>query len=47
MIDGKKLIESLKYSSIYNKPCPEWVYRTIEAFDKEKENIDECVRTNE
>ena len=25
------LIRRLKYSSIYNTPCPEWVYKMIAA----------------
>lgn len=31
MIDKDELIEIIKYSSKWNKPCPEWVCRLIEA----------------
>ena len=26
----QELIKRIKYSSIYNTPCPNWVYRLIE-----------------
>ena len=36
MIDKYKLIERIRYSSKYNAPCPEWVYKAIEKMpDKE------------
>ena len=27
--EKEKLIRQIKYASIYNVPCPEWVYRLI------------------
>lgn len=30
-INKFKLIEELKYSSVYNAPVPEWVYKKIAA----------------
>ena len=31
MIDKDELIEIIKYSSKWNKPCPKWVYKAIKA----------------
>ena len=36
MIDKYKLIERIRYSSIYNAPCPEWVYKVIEKMPDEE-----------
>lgn len=33
MIDKDKLLADLRYSSQYNAPCPEWVYRKIKAME--------------
>ena len=30
-LKNRSLIEKIRYSSKYNEPCPEWVYRLIEA----------------
>jgi len=31
MVHKTELIERIKYASKYNKPCPAWVYKLIEA----------------
>lgn len=37
LINKDRLISMLKYSSVYNTPCPEWVYSVIEHTDEEEE----------
>lgn len=32
LIDKDELISRLRHASIYNKPCPEWVFELIEVF---------------
>lgn len=40
--DRDDLIRRLRYSSKYNTPCPEWVYKMIEALKVEGENMEEA-----
>ena len=30
-IDPERLVQMIRYSSQYNQPCPEWVYKLIET----------------
>lgn len=35
MIEKQEVIRRIRYSSNWNQPCPEWVYRLIEAMPDE------------
>lgn len=35
MIDKQKVLDILKYSSKWNDPCPDWVFKAIAAMDDE------------
>lgn len=38
LIDADELISRIRYSSKYNEPCPEWVYKLIKSVGEMKRN---------
>ena len=46
MIDKNELLSDLRYSSRWNTPCPEWVYKKIEHTKSELETNEWIIEEN-